>query len=159
MVASKLELKGLLFDAYGGFADKRYKKLENEAPFIVDDRGRGDYDARGQLFLWFCQMFALVDDADLVRLTLSGGVPQSDAVSRWYAEHGAEERTSSINYTVEIDITPDNLDDLPDLADGFAAIIKRRYDVPAYKYVVPRTRESLMRLHGVLSTAWQESKK
>lgn len=154
-MTTKLEIKGLLFDAYGGFADKRYKKLENDAPFIVDDRRRGDYDARGQLFLWFCQIFALVEAPELVRLSLIGGVPQSDAVSQWYAEHGAEEQASSFNYTVEIGVTPNNLDDLPDLANRFAAIIKRRYGVPAYKYVVPRTCDSLMRFHGVLSRAWR----
>jgi hypothetical protein len=154
-MTTKLELKSLLFDTYGGFADQRYKKIENDAPFIVDDRGRGDYDARGQLFLWFCQMFAFVEEADLVRLSLISGVPQSDAVSQWYAEHGADEQTSGFLYTVEIDVTPDNLDDLPDLANRFAAIIKRRYDVCAYKYVVPRTCGSLMRFHGVLSKAWR----
>ena len=108
-MTTKLELKGLLFDAYDGFADKRYKKLEKDASFIVDDRRQGDHDTRGQLFLWFCQMFAYVEDANTVRLSLIGGVPQSDAVSQWYAEHGAEEQSSSINYTVEIDLTPDNL--------------------------------------------------
>lgn len=154
-MTTKTELKRQLFDAYDGFADKRYKRLENDAPFIVDDRGRGDYDARGQLFLWFCQIFAFVEDGDSVRLSLIGGVPQSDAVSQWYAEHNAEEKTSSIKSTVEINVTPDNLDNLPDLANRFAAIIKRRYGVPAYKYVVPRTRDSLIRLHGVLSAAWQ----
>lgn len=151
----KLELKGLLFEAYGGFADKRYKKLEKDAPFIVDDRRQGDYDARSQLFLWFCQMFAYVEGADTVRLSLIGGVPQSDAVSQWYAEHGVEEQATNFKYSVEIDVTPDNLDDLPDLANRFAAIIKRRYGVPAYKYVVPRTRDSLLRFHGVLSTVWR----
>lgn len=154
-MTTKLELKGLLVDAYGGFADKRYKKVENDATFIVDDRGRGDYDARGLLFLWFCQMFAFVDEADSVQLRLINGVPQSDAVSQWYAEHGADEQTSSSLYTVEIDVTPDNIDDLPDLASRFAAIIKRRYDERAYKYVVPRTCDSLMRFHGVLSKAWR----
>ncbi|ARE39224.1 hypothetical protein RGUI_1083 [Rhodovulum sp. P5] len=88
-------------------------------------------------------------------MSLIGGVPQSDAVSQWYAEHEIEEQESGLNYTVEIDVTPDNLDDLPDLANRFAAIIKRRYNVPAYKYVVPRTFDSLMRFHGVLSKAWR----
>lgn len=153
-MTTKIELKGLLFDAYDGFADKRYKKIENDAPFIVDDRKRSDYDARGQLFLWFCQMFAFVEDANTVRLSLIGGVPQSSAVSDWYKAHGAEEHAAGANHRVEICLTPDNLGDLPDLAKRFAAITKRRYSVPAYKYVVPRTRSSLLRFHKVLSTTW-----
>jgi len=153
-VTTKTEIKKTLFDEYDGFADKRYKKIENDAPFIVDDRHRGDYDARGQLFLWFCQMFAFVEDANTVRLSLVGGVPQSSAVSDWYEAHGAEEQVVGVNHRVEISLTPDNIGDLPDLANSFAAITKRRYSVPAYKYVVPRTRSSLLRLHKVLSTTW-----
>lgn len=153
-MTTKTEIKKTLFDEYGGFADKRYKKLDNDAPFIVDDRGRGDYDARGQLFLWFCQMFAFVEDANTVRLSLIGGVPQSSAVSDWCKAHGAEVHAAGVNHRVEICLTPDSLGDLPDLANSFAAIIKRRYSVPAYKYVVPRTCASLTRLHGVLTKAW-----
>jgi hypothetical protein len=74
-MTTKLELKKMLFEAYGGFADKRLKNLERDAAFVIDDRSDGDYDARGQLFLWFCQIFATVEDGDSVEVEFRGGVP------------------------------------------------------------------------------------
>ena len=38
-------LKQTLLDTYGGFADKRIKKIETGKTFIADDRGPGDYGA------------------------------------------------------------------------------------------------------------------
>lgn len=154
-MTTKLELKQLLFDAYGGFADKRYKKIENDVPFIVDDRSESDFDAQKQLFLWFCAMFVLVEDGDRVRLTLIGGVPSSTDVAQWFADHRADMRFRDFKHYAMFEVTPENLDDLADLAERFAAITKGRYAVPAYKYVVPRVCRSLMRLHGLLAGAWR----
>lgn len=50
-VESANALKQVLFDAYGGFADKRFKNLDKGRLFIIDDRGPGDEDAAGKLFL------------------------------------------------------------------------------------------------------------
>lgn len=154
-MARKLELKKLLFDAYGGFADKRIKKLEREAPFIIDDRSERDLDAKGNLFLWFCQMFATVEDGERVVIELRGGVPHSAAVSDWYAAHGGEESPGDYQSYASFVVTPEMVGDLPDLAQRFAAVTKSRYPVKAWKYVVPRTADSLTKLHGVLSTAWK----
>lgn len=154
-MATKLEIKNLLFDAYGGFADKRLKNLERDAPFIVDDRNEGDYDARGQLFLWFCQMFATVEDRQGVELELRGGVPHSEAVSEWYTGHGGEERPGDYRSYAFVVVTPENIDDLPDLAKRYSTITTHRYRLKAWKYVVPRMADSLLRLHGVLSTVWR----
>lgn len=148
-VQTALELKAILFQAYDGFADKRIKNLERDEPFIVDDRNRGDYDARNQLFLWFCSMFVTVEAADRVSLTLRGGVPTSDAVNVWIEANAVVD-----NHGVTLTIDPATLNRLTELADLFSAIIRRRYDVKAYKYVVPRTADSLARLHGVLTGAW-----
>lgn len=149
-VETALELKKVLFDAYGGFADKRLKKLEHDALFIVDDRGESDYDARGDLFLWFCLMFVTVEAADRVKLSMRGGVPECTAVHQWFDKHGAERQP----YGVETTITPDNLDALDDLAARMAAIVRKPYEVRAYKYVVPRVAASLRHLRQVLSRAW-----
>ncbi|MEL6828822.1 MAG: hypothetical protein AAFO63_01670 [Pseudomonadota bacterium] len=154
-MATKLELKKLLFDAYGGFADKRLKNLERDAPFIVDDRSDRDLDAQNQLYLWHCQIFATVDDADRVEVELRGGVPYSAAVSEWYAVQKGEERPGDYNGYARFVVTPENIGDLPDLAQRFAAITKRRYPVKAWTYVVPRTADSLLKLHGVLSNDWR----
>lgn len=154
-MATKIEVKKLLFDAYGGFADKRLKKLERDAPFIVDDRNEGDYDAKGQLFLWFCQMFATVEDGPGVELELRGGVPHSAAVSEWFAGYGGQERPGDYRSYASVVLTPENFDALPDLVQRYSAITTDRYPVKAWKYVVPRTAASLLKLHGVLSTAWK----
>ena len=44
-VRSTRDLKQVLFNAYGGFADKRIKTLDKGALFIVDDRTPSDDDA------------------------------------------------------------------------------------------------------------------
>lgn len=149
-VQNARELKAALFEAYGGFADKRIKKLEHDAPFIVDDRGEGDYDARGQLFLWFCLIFAQVEAPDRVKLTLRGGVPENGAVEAWFDDFGAARG----NQGIELTLKPDNIGDLVELEKRIGAIIKVRYKVPAYKYVVPRVVRSLKRLRKVLVAAW-----
>jgi len=46
-------LKKALFEAYGGFADKRIKKLESGSIFVVDDRSDGDRGADGKLYGYF----------------------------------------------------------------------------------------------------------
>jgi hypothetical protein len=149
-VNSTRELKQQLFDAYGGFADKRYHDIERDAPFIVDDRTERDRDSRGQLFLWFCQMFVTVRAKDRIHLLLRGGTPESDAVTQWIDAHGAEREAGGIGF----DILPGTLADLEDLAQRFEAVIRRRYETKAYKHVVPRLAASLRRLRKILDAAW-----
>lgn len=149
-VATELELKQRLFDAYGGFADRRVRKIDRSAPFIVDDRADRDLDARKQLFSWFCQMFTTVKAADRVQLHFRGGIPQSDAVDAWFAAHNAESTGGGIAF----DVQPETLAALEDLAQAFEAIIRGRYDTPAYKYVVPRVAGSIRHLHDLLKAAW-----
>lgn len=149
-VESERELKQCLFDAYGGFADKRIRNIDRNEPFIVDDRGPGDLDARKRLFLWFCQLFVTVEAVDRVKLTFRGGVPQSAGVSAWFAKHGGEPDAGGVT----VIIRPDTVAALGDLADAFRAILARRYDTPAYKYVVPRVAASLRQLADVLDRAW-----
>jgi hypothetical protein len=144
------DLKAVLFDAYDGFGDKRYKDKTRDLPFIVDDRTEGDTDARGQLFLWFCQIFVNVEAADRVKVSLRGGVPESAGVAAWLADHGAEQT----NFGTQILITPQNIDSLDDLISRFAAITKKPYDTRAYKFVVPRLCHSLKQLKKVLVGAW-----
>lgn len=147
------ELKALLFDAYGGFADKRYKHASHDLPFIVDDRAKKDYDAGGTLFLWFCQIFVRVEAADRVLLSLSGGVPESPAVDVLLEKAGATRTESGF----QIVLTPGNLGIIDALIKAFSAIIKKQYETKAYKYVVPRACNSLARLKRVLAGAWTQN--
>lgn len=149
-VQSANELKQVLFDAYDGFADKRLKRIENDAPFIVDDRTEGDQDARGRLFLWFCQLFVDVVSEEEVYLTFYGGTPTGPEVESWLNAHQLEVNKPGVT----VSISPQNVDGLSDLATSFEKILTRRYDTRAYKYVVPRTAQSLRRLQNVLIKAW-----
>jgi hypothetical protein len=146
------ELKKVLFDAYGGFADKRVRNLDTGNRFIVDDRGPGDFDARKQLFLWFCQIFVDVLGPASIKVVLRGDVPTSPSVREWLAAHGAQQS----NFGIEFTIQPGQLEDLRDLANRIARIVApgNRYEVPSYKYVCPRTAGSLMHLQSVLQKAW-----
>ena len=149
-INSAEELKAILYGEYDGFADKRLKSLANDAPFIVDSRGPGDLDARKQLFLWFCQMFATVRGPNEVELWLRGGVPVSEGVTAAIVAMDG----SVDGKEIHLSLNPGNVSELAAIEAEMASIIRRRYSVPAYKYVVPRTVESLGRLRAVLTTAW-----
>ncbi|HEY3812947.1 MAG TPA: hypothetical protein VGL66_06955 [Caulobacteraceae bacterium] len=152
MVKSESELRSVLFRAYGGFGDKRLKDLTRDAPFIVDDRSEADLDARGNLFHWFCQLWARVEAADRLQLTFRGRVPEGLAVTEWFAAHGAKQTS----YGLVIELTPISVADLTGLCDAFSSILSRPYKVKAYKYVVPRAVGSLEQLRCVLSNAWDD---
>lgn len=149
-VGSMEELRGVLFGAYDGFADKRLKDLGRDEPFIVDDRGKGDLDAQGRLFLWFCQILVRVEAPDRVRVILRGDVPEGAGVKEWFQAHSAQHS----NFGLEVVLTPADVGDLDALAKAFLAITKSRYEVKSYKYVVPRVAKSLRRLREVLTEAW-----
>ena len=82
---TQADLKRALFTEYGGFADKRYKDLTRNLPFIVDDRTDGDKDARGQLFHWFCLIFVEVEGEEAIKVTLRGEIPENRTVQAWPA--------------------------------------------------------------------------
>jgi hypothetical protein len=151
-VASTNALKKVLFDEYDGFADKRIKNLDKGHLFIIDDRKDADQDARGDLFLWFCQIFAEVIDKDTVRITMRGGVPNSTRVKKWLSDNGAKHS----NLGVEITIRKGEERQLTRLAAAVRTIVApgARYPVPSYKYVCPRVAASLDRFQQVLSDAW-----
>lgn len=151
-VTSTIQLKQVLFDAYGGFADKRFKNLDKGRLFIVDDRTSGDEDASGKLFLWFCQIFAEVVDHDTVKITMRGGVPVGPLVAKWFAENGVKQT----NFGREFLVRRSEEQRLSELAAGFRAIVRpgARYPVKSYKFVCPRVARSLDKLREVLVRAW-----
>src|SRR5690606_2112037 len=122
------------------------KRIDNDAPFEIDDRKPRDLDARGHLFLWFCAMHVHVVDGDTIALRFWGGVPASGGVARLIAGRGGITSTGGLEVTIPAADTAF----LRDLADEIEAIIARRYSVPSYKFVCPRTAASLRRLAGVL---------
>lgn len=150
--ANPTPLKQALFDAYGGFADKRIKNLERGDTFIVDDRGRNDYGADKSLFGWFVQVFLQVIDADTVKLSFRGELPSSKATEDWFGGHGAE----VTNFGREVLVECGGQADLTALANAIAAIVApgTRYPVRAWKYVAPRTAGTLRKVSRVLTQVW-----
>ena len=142
-------LKALLFEAYGGYADKGYNPT-NDPAFTIDDRAAVDYDAGGTLFYWFCKMSVHIEAEDRVLLSLRGGVPESPRVNALLKKGGATRTDSGF----QIVLTPKNLGIIDALFKAISAIIKKQYDTPAYKYVVPRVCSSLAQLKGILAGAW-----
>jgi len=152
-----LRLKRALFDAYGGFADKRYKRLESNSTFAVDAREEAGRDAQGKLYLWHCMIFADVKAADAVEVSLRGGVPVDPPVPEWASRVGAVLKTVGMQDSLQLTVTPSSLHLLTELADAVAAIVRPggpRYSVKTYKYVCPKTAASLRRLRDVLGRAW-----
>ncbi|MER8929581.1 hypothetical protein NKJ13_03220 [Mesorhizobium sp. M0174] len=146
-------LKQVFLDEYGHFADKRQKNLDTASRFIVDDRNEGDYDARNKLFGWFCQITADVKTRDRVDLSIGSQVPKSPAVEAWLKAN-----TSPGSYGFPaIVINRGDQSKLLELAAAIKAITARgapRYEVKAYKFVCPRTADSLKRVKIVLDKAW-----
>lgn len=150
-----LKLKKSLFDAYGGFADKRIKKLEKGTTFIVDDRSTGDYGADKSLFLWFCSIFVEVISDSEVKITLTGGVPVSATVKSWAEENGAV-LSASTGGQLTFNIQKGRQPALLSLATAIKGIVApgKTYSVAAYKYVCPRAANSLTKLAHELTSAW-----
>ena len=82
-------LKQVLFEKYGGFADKRIKNLDKSNIFIADDRTPGDVGADRQLLSYFCTIFINTQSSTQPRVELRGNVPTSTAVKSWIKKNGA----------------------------------------------------------------------
>jgi len=146
-----LLLKQALFNEYDGFADKRYKKLTSSKSFIIDDRGPGDVGADGNLLTYFCLMFASVESAHRVRVSLLRNVPKGQTVKAWSQKYKVRPTPKSL----EFDVTPEKLPMLDELALAMDAIVSiGGYKVKNYKYVCPRVAQSLRRLAGALDLHW-----
>ena len=152
-VQSTHELKQVLFNAYGGFADKRIKNLEKGKLFIVDDRTRSDEDAASKLFLWFCQILTEVIDGDTVKIILRGDIPEGPLVAKWFEQHGA----TKSNFGLELVVRRRAEAELSALAAGFRAIVRPgvQYPVKSYSDVCPRTAGAIEHLQHVLEIAWR----
>ncbi len=146
----ELTLKGRLFKELGGFGDKRVKNLEKSDYFFCDDRDHAARDAKGQLFLWYCTVGLRVVTGDLVHIEIGKAMPRNDAVNKWW-----EENTVGGKYSLKvIKIEKGEEHKLSDLAKLIAAIVRKPYQVKAYKYVCPEVAATLKRTAKVLEKVW-----
>jgi hypothetical protein len=146
-------LKKHLFDAYGGFADKRIKNLDKSSLFIVDDRTTGDEDARGQLYLWFCTIHVRVVAHASVSVEMRGTIPTSSAISSWIAANSEIATASDCVLAIHVPIS--DTAQLINLAGIIEDIPNGRYSEKSYKHTCPRTARSLRKLGDVLSSCPQ----
>jgi hypothetical protein len=146
-----LNLIEYLVSKYGR-PDKRRKRFTLDDWFVVDDRQDRDFDARGELFLWFCGIHVQVIDNNKIRLTLRGNVPSSDEVDVLLRSFEVDFDEDHATFVVH----PDSLACLDSLADALRNIVApgKTYTVNSYKYVCPRTADSLLRLRDGLSEFW-----
>jgi hypothetical protein len=150
---SREPLKKALYAEYGS-PDKRVKRLEKIDFFIVDDRKARDHDAAGKLFLWFCKILATPVMGGSLEVTLRGDVPMGPTVKAWISQNNATYAAGDIRSSLTFVIEKGQQSKLHGLADAFRNIVKRRYSTKSYKYVCPRTADSLERLQRVLDNAW-----
>ena len=148
-------LKELLFKEYGGFSDKRIKSLRRGNSFIIDDRLESDIGADRQPLSYFCMMFAEVVSGQSLKVTLQGNIPMGPKVRAWIRQH-AEKFNDDVQGGLEFTIEKGQQPRLSSLATAFRDIVApgKRYSVSNYKYVCPRTADSLERLKKVLDGAW-----
>ena len=144
-------LKQALLDTYGGFADGRIKNIDVGNRFIVDKRTPNDIAADRNVYGWFCSMFLDVKRAEEVELTILN-IPESEPVRTWLADHGRPFARDGH----KIVIARGDQDELTELSDRVRVITARgkRYDVPHYKYAVPRVVDALSTLYRALARGW-----
>jgi hypothetical protein len=145
-------LRGHLFKCYGGFAHKGIKDLAKERRFFVDDRQNQGLSSDG-LFGWFCGIVVDVNSDNEVQVYLDGSRPDSPQVKESLARLGAFEQWDCLCFK----ITREQIPLLKTLAKQIRAIVARgkRYSVPSYKYMCPRTADSLEKFAGHLDRFWK----
>jgi hypothetical protein len=149
-------LKSILFSEYNGFADKRIKNLAKGSRFIIDDRSTGDFGADRGLLSYFCSIFADVISQTEVKVNLYGNVPFSSEVEHWVKKYNAD-YNKGVKSFLSCPVHKGREAILLELANAIASIVAPgapKYDVPSYKYVCPRTANSLKRFVNVLLKAW-----
>lgn len=147
-------LKQRLFTEYGGFADHRIKNLKKSSHFIIDDRQPRDIGADGRLLGYFCSIFAEVVSEDEVKLRLTGNIPSCQMVEEWIAKVGNSSKWAG---ELAFSVKRGESGLLERLALAIESIIAPgapRYTESSYKYVCPRTAQSLRRLEKQLREEW-----
>lgn len=143
-------LKSSLFEAFGGFADKRIKNLAKADYFLCYDHDAAPKDAQGKLFLWFCPIGLRAIAGDLVHIHMGKAMPRNIEVDAWW-----DANTVAGQYGQKIvPVTPATIGKLGELASLIAAITKKPYSVKAYKYVCPEVAEVLRLTEQRLREIW-----
>jgi hypothetical protein len=147
-------LQRLLFDEYGSL-NKRIRNPETIRFFIVDDRSEKDIGADNTLYSYFCEASVEVLTGQSLKVTLQGNIPMGSKVKAWIKQYEAK-HDDGVPSRLEFIIEEGQQARLQSLAAALRDIVApgKRYSIPNYKYVCPRTAASLERLQGILDKAW-----
>lgn len=130
-----------LFSAYGGYADKRLKKIAFGRPFRISPATN---EVNQNIH---CLVFVEVHEARKLRLTFAGSVPWNSDVEAQVtqlADGGAGAKPRS----VEFEVSPTTIGQLRKIATAFSRITApgRSYPISSWKYSSQETAGALREL-------------
>jgi hypothetical protein len=116
----------------------------------IDDRQERDVSPG------FCQIHVTVLDPDGARVLLElSPVPHNAEVGEVVEEHGGQVTHGPLGATIRLPLGPKDVRRVRDLARAIRRVTRRgqRYPDPNWKWICPRTADSLERFANVLSRA------
>jgi len=141
-----LRLKRFLFSNYGGFADKRVKDITKDYSFKIDDQSEDDIHER------FCGISVRVTQDNRFILSLSNNAPINRNIKRLVESKGGEVRTINGYSHIEVGLSVTDVAFIRELSSMIKDLVApgRRYKDQNWKWLCPRTAESLDNFANVL---------
>lgn len=136
-------IKEILFNEYG-FSDSKIKDLNKSNTFKVDDQGPHDI---GDVF---CQIFVDVIDATSFRLKLSNNAPINRKITRFINNNNGCINKNNLYSNLELTININSIDIIYDLSILINDAIKSKYTNSNWRWICPRTGNSLKKLYEIL---------
>jgi hypothetical protein len=141
-------LNEFLRNAYGGFADKRFTRLEFDRPVRINEQ---TYELNPHIH---CRLFVRVQPNERFILSLSGNLPWSKDVAAVTGALGAEKASDERprHIEVELDVSDATIAALRQLARAVEGVTApgRRYDTPSWKFASKEVSGDLRRLARTL---------
>lgn len=142
-------LRDALLDAYGGFADRRFKDRDLDLAIRVDHRGPHD------VYPYFCSISVTVPDRDgeVLHLTLQH-CPAGPEVQELVDELGGTVHPADFGATITLTLKLSQVPAIRRLAKAIRAVVGRgrSYDDANFRWICPRTADSLVALAKHLAT-------
>jgi len=139
------QFKKYLFDAYGGFGDKRVKDITKDHPFKIDDQDTDDTHEH------FCGIFVRVIEGAKFDLHLSNNAPLNSKIKNMVKAKVGKVQEGKYN-SIEVNLTSKDYDFVSKLADEIEGLVAhgKKYNNRNWKWLCPRTANSLRQFSEVL---------